>query len=144
MVHSATATKTIHASCVEIAENAVLIIGASGSGKSALALQLMAYGGVLVADDQTQIECKCDQLVASGPPQISGKIEARGLGILAAEYTKQAVVGLIVDMDNKETDRLPPKRHTELLKCVLPVVYVSETKHFAAAVVQLLKGGRIA
>ena len=43
----------MHASCVSYENHAVLILGPSGIGKSSLALQLMALGAVLVADDKT-------------------------------------------------------------------------------------------
>ena len=45
----------VHASCVARDGRAVLIRGASGSGKSGLALQLMALGAGLVADDRTRL-----------------------------------------------------------------------------------------
>jgi HPr kinase/phosphorylase len=44
----------LHASCVALNGRAVLITGKSGSGKSALALQLMAYGAML---GQTTVLC---------------------------------------------------------------------------------------
>jgi len=49
-----TATTTIHASCVAVDGKGLLITGASGSGKSALALQLMAFGAHLIADDRVK------------------------------------------------------------------------------------------
>lgn len=134
---------TIHGSCVTFGNGGILILGPSGSGKSGLALQLMAYGAALVADDQTHIEQTENSLVASCPPQIAGKIEARGVGILAATHKEQTVVRLVVDMGKTETDRLPEQRRIELLNCVLPVLYVSDTTSFAAAIVQFMKNGRI-
>ena len=65
---------------------ALLILGASGRGKSALALGLMAAGATLVADDRTHLHARRRrQLVASAPAAIAGLIEARGIGILKAE-----------------------------------------------------------
>ena len=75
----------LHASCVAISGRGVLIIGPSGSGKSALALQLMAFGASLVADDQTELTVQGGTLIARCPPTMSGLIEARGLGILRAQ-----------------------------------------------------------
>jgi len=51
-----TQENVLHASCVCLEGRAVLIRGASGSGKSGLALQLIALGAALVADDRTVAE----------------------------------------------------------------------------------------
>ena len=44
----------VHATTIDIAGLGVLVMGASGSGKSDLALRLIAAGALLVADDQTR------------------------------------------------------------------------------------------
>ena len=46
-------SETIHASCVAIDGRALLIEGASGDGKSDLALRLIDRGATLVSDDYT-------------------------------------------------------------------------------------------
>ena len=46
---------TVHGTTVARAGRAVLILGASGTGKSALALQMIALGARLVADDLSLI-----------------------------------------------------------------------------------------
>ena len=46
----------LHASCVTDGVSAVLIVGPSGSGKSALALELMSREAALIADDRTIVE----------------------------------------------------------------------------------------
>ena len=63
----------LHASTVAFRGRGVVILGASGSGKSALALELMALGAGLVADDRTLVEVQDGALVASCPPAISGR-----------------------------------------------------------------------
>ena len=45
----------IHASCVAVRGEGVLILGASGQGKSDLALRLIDRGATLVADDRCDI-----------------------------------------------------------------------------------------
>jgi len=42
----------LHATAVAFDQKAVVITGPSGAGKSSLALQMMAFGADLVADDQ--------------------------------------------------------------------------------------------
>jgi HPr kinase/phosphorylase len=137
-------TETLHASCVALGANAVLILGPSGSGKSALALQLMAFGCRLVSDDRTVLTCRDGALFASAPAAIRGRIEARGIGILAAETTPSAHVALATDMGVAGSDRLPLERHLTLLGCPVPLVHKVESTHFPAAVLQYLKGGRSA
>ena len=60
----------------------VLIEGAPGSGKSALALELVSRGHRLIADDAVEIRRKDAHLIGICPPLLSGFIEVRGLGVL--------------------------------------------------------------
>lgn len=132
----------LHASCVALDKSAVLILGASGAGKSSLALQLMAHGADLVSDDRTCIRNGSDGLLASAPATIKGLIEARGLGVLVAAPCPVAHIRLIVDLDQIEPDRLPPKRNYNLLGQTLPLLHNVKAAHFAAAILLYLKGGR--
>ena len=135
----------IHASTVALPGPegpAVLIMGPSGSGKSALALNLMALGCVLVADDRTFLHRDADGLVATCPPALAGMIEARGVGLLGAEHRASAPVRLAVDLGRIETERLPPRRIVTLLGCRIPLLHKAETGHYSASVLQYLKAGR--
>jgi len=132
----------LHASCVAIQNSAVLVIGPSGSGKSALALQLMAHGAVLVSDDRTSVRRCEDALIASAPQAIKGLIEARGVGVLTADTCEAAIIRLIVDLEQQEQERLPPLRGYNLLGQTVPLLHKVNTAHFAAAILQHLKGGR--
>jgi HPr kinase/phosphorylase len=134
----------VHASAVSVGGSCVLILGRSGSGKSALALQLMAHGATLVADDWTDISVRGGRPFASAPAAIRGRIEARGIGLLAAETVAEAEIRLVVDLDQVETDRLPPERVTEIAGVSVPCVHRSDSTHFAAAILQYLKAGRTA
>ena len=53
----------LHASCVAINGQAVLLAGASGTGKSDLALRLIDHGAQLVADDQTELSLQNGVLI---------------------------------------------------------------------------------
>ncbi len=92
----------------------LLILGASGSGKSALALTLMALGARLVADDRTWLALAGGGFWATCPPTIRGRIEARGIGILAADAQPGGRLAAAVDLDRTETERLPPARTVTL------------------------------
>ena len=132
----------LHASCVALSGRAVLILGAAGSGKSALALQLMALGCDLVSDDRTAVVAEGAKLIAAAPARIRGLIEARGVGILAADAVAAARIALVVDLDQADTDRLPPLRRHVLLGVALPLLHRIESAHFSAAILQYLKAGR--
>jgi len=131
-----------HASCVAFADGGVLIMGASGAGKSGLALQLMALGAVLVADDRVIVTEREGAVRASCPDTIRGRIEARFVGILNAETQAEARIVLAVDLDQRETMRLPPRRSVRINQYDIPLLYGSENLHLAAAIAQMVRAGR--
>ncbi|MFC4214683.1 HPr kinase/phosphorylase [Pseudophaeobacter arcticus] len=133
---------TLHASCVALGGRGVLIRGASGSGKSSLALQLMAYGADLVADDQVQI-WQQDAGIYARSPGAGGLIEARFVGILTVAAVTETAICAIIDLDQVETERLPAMRHEELLGQQIQIFRRIEDSHFAAAVIQFLKSGAL-
>lgn len=142
MTGAAEGPVVLHASAVAWDGRAALILGPSGAGKSALALHLMAYGATLVADDRVEVSRRGEGLVAACPPAIRGLVEARGVGLLAADCLPEAEIVLAVDLSLTETERLPPLRQMTVLGIVLPLVHRGESGHFPAAVLQYLKRGR--
>ncbi|MFY0597109.1 MAG: HPr kinase/phosphatase C-terminal domain-containing protein [Cognatishimia sp.] len=132
----------LHASCVSVQGEAVVIIGASGSGKSAMALELMSKGADLVADDQVIMTKNEGQLIASSPAALKGRIEARFVGLLNASAIASAVVTLWVDLDQVEDERLPPHHTITCLGLTYPLLYRVPHPHFSAAVLQYLEHGR--
>lgn len=132
----------LHASCVAAGGRAVLILGASGAGKSALALQLLALGACLVADDCTLVVPGSEGLIARAPDTIRGRIEARFVGILAADALDAAPVALAVDLDLAETERLPPRRETRILDRSVPLLHRVDRPYFPAAIMLYLTHGR--
>jgi len=132
----------LHASCVALDGRGLLIRGGSGSGKSALALGLMALGATLVADDRVLLTLEKGNLIARSPVALVGLIEARGLGILRAEQCKRVEVCAVVDMEQAETERLPPIRSTEVLGQAVTLLHRVDAAHFAPALLQYLKRGR--
>lgn len=133
----------LHASAVAFDNRGVLILGPSGSGKSALALQLMAVGCTLVSDDGVLLIAGETGLLARAPDTIAGRIEARGIGLLTAASAPAHIV-LVADMGETETHRLPPLRTLTVAGYNLPLVHRVESAHFPAAILQYLKAGRSA
>lgn len=94
----------VHASAVVVAERGVLIRGASGAGKSLMALALVTQvrrdGGfaALIADDRVWLETVNGQLLARGAPKLAGLCERRSQGLVEAPHEPQAVLRLIVDL----------------------------------------------
>jgi HPr kinase/phosphorylase len=134
----------LHATTVAFQGCAVLILGRAGAGKSSLALQLMALGAQLVADDQTVVQRREEHLIASAPDTIRGQIEARGIGILAAPAAPPTPLRLIVDLDAEEDSRLPPAQTRSVLGISLPLIKKIAAPHFPAAILLYLQGERIA
>lgn len=138
----AVAPLRLHASCVAIMGRGLLILGPSGAGKSALALQLIALGADLVADDQTVLEPKGAHLIASAPPALRGLIEARHVGLLNCPAATDVPVHLVADLSQHETDRLPPSRQITLGGVVLDLVHGSTAPHYPSALLCHLRHGR--
>ncbi|MCB1335568.1 MAG: HPr kinase/phosphatase C-terminal domain-containing protein [Roseivivax sp.] len=131
-----------HASSVAVSGRGLLILGASGSGKSSLALQMMALGALLVADDRTVLTLRDGAVWLSSPPTIRGRIEARGIGILNAQSAPDTVLHAVIDLGQVENNRLPPERSITLLGCSFPLLHGSASPNFPAGVMQFLRAGR--
>ena len=140
---SAAPSQIIHATTVALHNRAVLIIGPAGSGKSGLALQLMAFGAALVADDRTLIRVTDGAVWAVAPPGLPPLIESRGIGLLhAPDLAPATKVSLVVDMGQTETRRLPPLQHYPVMGLTLPLVFHISAAHFPASVLHYLIHGR--
>ena len=132
----------IHGTTVEVEGRGLLLLGPSGSGKSSLALQLMATGGRLVSDDRTDLRRDQNNVVASAPASLNGRIEARGVGILNADPAGPVRLVLVADLGKSEDMRLPPDRYHELLGVRLPLALGPYRPHLYAALRQYLIAGR--
>ncbi|MCK0169396.1 serine kinase [Jannaschia sp. S6380] len=72
----------LHATAVTSGGRGLLILGASGAGKSGLAAELVALGGALISDDLVVLTDTGGRLVASRPTGAPPALELRGIGIV--------------------------------------------------------------
>ena len=129
--------ETIHASTVAKEGRAVLITGPSGSGKSDLALRLLDRGFTLVSDDRTILRKDVDRLLAFSPPNIPGKLEIRGIGIVEMENVSDVPVALLVELTS-DIQRLPDDgRERPILGITLPFITIDAMTASAPAKVDL-------
>lgn len=127
---------TVHATTVAIGGRGVLIAGASGRGKSDLALRLLDRGARLVSDDYTVLRAAGGRLIASPPPTIAGRIEVRGVGIVAVEPLGEAPVCLLADLDAAPA-RLPDAGAADFLGLSIPAVALAALEASAAIKLEL-------
>lgn len=105
--------QTLHATTIVVGADAVLLRGASGTGKSSLGLELIRSARLqgrfarLVADDRTLLSARSGRLLARPVPAIAGYIERRGLGLTPEPHLEAAIVRLVVDCLGKPPLRMP-------------------------------------
>lgn len=130
-------TELMHASTVAIDGHAVLIEGLSGAGKSDLVLRLIDRGATLVSDDYTVIKRLSDGLAAAAAPNIAGRIEVRGIGIVEMPHVDDVSVALIVSLGVPQ-ERLPePGQKRSILGFEVPNVALSGLEASAPIKVEL-------
>ncbi len=106
MSQPANAPDLVHGTALALGTRAVLIRGASGSGKSDLALRCIAAPSLpwsaqraeLVSDDQVRLVATARGIEVSPPPSIAGRMEVRGLGIVELPWRARAWLSLVVDL----------------------------------------------
>jgi serine kinase of HPr protein (carbohydrate metabolism regulator) len=136
---------TVHASAVAIGGAGVLVRGASGSGKSTLVLDLMeearrdGVATALIGDDRVALAVEGARLMARAVPRLKGRIEVRGLGILAVDAVDAVPLALVVDIGAEAAERLPAPETRVTMLMGLPVarLYLSQREPRAARLVRL-------
>ena len=144
MTETDASSDILHATCVAFGANSVLILGASGAGKSSLALDLLSRGGTLVSDDRTRISRSGEDLVASVPTEAGrGLIEARGVGILRVPCMPEAPLRLAVDLDRAPDARLPERGALTLLGREIDLIRGAGLGNLGAVIHLLLTKGSV-
>lgn len=97
-----------------------LIEGASGAGKSDLALRALHWGFRLVADDRTVLWVSAGRLFGRAPGVLHGLLEARGFDVVETPALPLAEVTLVVRSGAPE--RIPLVEMVERLGLGLPLL----------------------
>lgn len=94
----------LHATACVVADRGILIIGASGSGKTQLALHLVEQAllkcrhAALVSDDQVLVAGHSGRLVCRRPAAIAGLAEIRPLGPCRVVSMERAIMDVAVQL----------------------------------------------
>lgn len=107
--------QVLHATLVRIASLGVLLRGASGTGKTALALALIERGHALIADDAVAVRRLGPALlVGACPAPLAGAMAVAGLGVVdvagvygAAAVTRRCRLDLAIDLPSLGTVATP-------------------------------------
>jgi serine kinase of HPr protein (carbohydrate metabolism regulator) len=129
----------MHASAVVVGDRGVLISGASGLGKTGLALALVMYAhsigwfGCLVGDDQLLLSAHDGRLFCETPETLAGLVEVRGLGPRPIVHEAKAPVDLHVALVDRRDAQRFQEPGTELLAgCRIPFLKLAGGDHQAA------------
>lgn len=116
---------SVHATAIAINDHGVLLVGPSGSGKSDLALRLIDRGAALVSDDVVYVEQNEGKPLLHAAPNIEGRIELRGVGIIEVRHTKNAVMRMVAEMVPPD-ERIPPENlSTDIAGYSVPSVKIA-------------------
>ena len=128
----------MHATCVDVNGSGVLIVGHSGSGKSSLAINLLALGSKLVADDQCELVKKNKKFRVFKPASLPKSIEIRGVGLVSVPMVVETRLDWVVNMDEAEKERMPDLRFTEIDGYKIPTVFGKNMDDLASRIYVLV------
>ena len=109
----------------------VLIEGASGAGKSDLALRCLGAGFRLVADDRVVLWTVGRRLYGRAPQTLAGLIEVRGVDVIRIEPVPYSEVALVVRLGAAE--RIPDPATETILGVAVPLLAADPFEHSAPA-----------
>jgi HPr kinase/phosphorylase len=121
---------------------ALLLTGKSASGKSDLALRLIDAGAKLIADDRVELVLVAGVLHCRAPsdmpPNLRGRIEARGVGILPVPVADEPVpLKWCVELVRGPVERLPAAESRRLLGLDIPLLRLDPFESSAVAKLRL-------
>jgi len=104
----------------------VLIEGASGAGKSDLALRLLGQRWALVADDRCEVWAEGGRVFGRAAEPLKGLIEVRGLGVGPVVVRDFAPIALVARcVEPAHVERLPDSETVNLLGRPLPLLNIA-------------------
>ncbi len=134
--------RLLHGTCIAFGSTGVLLRGASGAGKSDLALRLIGRRDLdvrLVADDQISLSQRAGGLWASAPDRIAGMMEVRGVGLVQMDYVAEAELRLVLDLSPPgDVPRLPEAATCTIDGIQLPLYACAPYEASAADKIALL------
>jgi serine kinase of HPr protein (carbohydrate metabolism regulator) len=112
-----------------------LILGPSGAGKSDLALRALDAGFRLVADDRVSVWTSGGALYGRAPDPLSGLIEARGTGVVAAASVGFAEIVLAVRCvgTGEAIERMPEPETETIAGTAVPLMWIDAREPSAPA-----------
>lgn len=134
--------ENIHANCIRAHGKGLLILGASGAGKSSLSAQLIALGAVLVADDRCEIWPQQGRLMARAPKPLAGLLELRGIGIIRLPFFPTTPIAALVHLERTTQDRMPAPQKATLAGIAVDLLQFNPGPHFPSALMCYLMGQR--
>ena len=134
---------TLHASAVTAHGRGLLILGSAGAGKTTLAVEMIALGARLIADDRTEVANGAEGLKLSAPQALSGLVELRGIGLIRLPALASAPLAFAVDLDHEAGSRLPEPGVLPLLDTAVPRIFGKGRAGLAPALMALLQAGAL-
>lgn len=130
---------TVQATAICKDNQAILLMGKSGSGKSLLALDLIESGWTLISDDMTVLTLDQGQVLASPPDKMQGCIEARTLGIVThVPYQTHVPILAVIILDSLQPERMPTEQKFLEIKGVsVPVFFVWQEEKYVSTLIQV-------
>ena len=133
---------SVHGTVVVIGGAGALLVGASGSGKSDLALRLIDRGAVLLADDRVDLTVEAGQLLARAPAGLPPLLEVRGIGLLPAQPVAGPIPVAAVFELGRASERLPVPELWRYESIAVPLFRIDPTTASAAARVRAVMASR--
>lgn len=111
----------IHGTSIAVGGKGLLLLGASGSGKSGVAAQMICLGATLISDDLTLLDGRGGEILAMRPEGSAPEMELRGLGIVRVDTAVPTPLAAVLFL-GPGTGRLPEAEHLDLAGHVLPLL----------------------
>ncbi len=102
---------SVHGVLLQVYGRGVLITGASGIGKSEIALELVKKGHILVADDRVDVYRIHNHITGEAPTILKNLLELRGVGVIdiammfgAASTSEKTRIDYVIHLEKWDKD----------------------------------------